>query len=256
MEIINKVLKILYNYLLDLIFPKKCMICKNIFDFGSDKRGICDQCIKIFEKPPKEGCVQCGKETKYQYCNVCSNLLKGKLYKDNKFYFKKNYSIFVYNEAAREPLLNLKYRKELELLEGFEKIIRLRLEEIDLPNIDIIIPVPMYHKKERKRGFNQAKLFSEIVSNIIKIEYNDKILIRNKNTTVQSNKNIKDRYENLENCFSVVNNDVIDNKTILLIDDIYTSGSTINTCAKELIQNGCKEVFSLTISIIENDEKN
>ncbi len=242
----------LYNFfdkILDLVFPKKCMVCKEIFDFNETSIGVCDDCIKIFKAPTGTTCKQCGKETEQEYCDICTKYLSGKLYKDNTFYFTKNYPIFIYNDSTKISIFELKYSKNLSVLKGFEKIINQRLKDLDFSKIDLIIPVPMYIKKERKRGFNQAKLFAKLVSNLTKINYNDKALIRHRKTTVQSDKTLSMRYANLENCFSVTDKNSIKNKTILLIDDIYTSGSTINMCAKTLIENGANEVFSLSISI-------
>lgn len=254
------------NKFIDIIFPKKCMVCKNIIPFNEKQTGLCDECIKIFKQPMGHRCKQCNREictedslgNKKEYCDICIKILSKKVYEDSKFYFTKNYSIFIYNDATKISIFDFKYNKNLSTLYGFETLLNKGIEKIQLPSIDIIIPAPLHRKKQKKRGFNQATLFSKIVSNIIGVKYNDKILVRSKNTSVQSNKPIKERYENLDNCFKVLKPDYIKNKTILLVDDIYTSGSTINTCSKELVKNGAKEVFSLTMSITpeKNDEIN
>lgn len=255
----NKIKEIL-NIFLDIIFPRKCIVCKDIIAFNIKKKGLCDNCIKIFKQPKGHICEKCGREIKEKYilennknyCDICK-----KVSKINRFYYTKNFPVFIYNDATKLSIFDLKYNSKFSVLIGFERLLELYLSNNNLPDIDIIIPAPMHRKKQRKRGFNQATLIAKIVSNITKIKFDDKILIRNKNTSIQSNKNIKQRYENLEDCFDMLKPDYIKNKTILIVDDIYTSGSTINTCAKKLIENGAKEVFGLTMSITEekNDEK-
>ncbi len=241
--------KSFFDRVIDLIFPRKCIVCENIFDIRAKEKGVCEKCIAIFEKPSGKTCPKCGRETEQEYCYVCRRMLAGKVYKDKNFYFTRNYPIFMYNEASKESIFSLKYSKNLFVLKGFEQILRRGIDGLDI-KADIVIPVPMYKKKERKRGFNQAKLIGKLVSDITKIPYNEKIIIRNRNTGVQSNKTLRHRHENLEGCFSVIKQEKIVGKVILLVDDIYTSGSTINMCAKELMQSGAKEVISLTLSIV------
>ncbi len=247
----------IFTKIIDIIYPKKCVVCKQIFDYGESNKGICDKCIKIFEKPKGNVCEICGRETENRRCSVCSKVLSGKLYGDKKIYFTKNYPLFLYNDATKIIIFDLKYNKKLYTISGFESIIKDGLKEIDLSCIDIVMPIPMYKKKEKIRGFNQAKIFAKIVCEMTGLEYNDKELLRIKNTTAQNNKSLRGRYENIEGCFKVLDSNKIKGKTILLIDDIYTSGSTINISSKELINNGAKEVYSLTLSITseKNDEK-
>ncbi len=242
------------NIVLDICYPKKCVVCKIIFDYGSSESGICENCIKIFEKPVDNICQKCGRQTNddLDICYICSKVIAGKLYNDKNIYFTKNYPLFIYNESTKLIIFDLKYSKKLYTLSGFEKIIENGLADIDLSNIDLIIPIAMYHRKELLRGFNQATLLAQIISKLTNIEYDNKTLVRTKNTKVQNKKSLKDRYESLEGCFSVVSKEKVLNKTILLIDDIYTSGSTINISSKELINSGAKEVYSITLSITED----
>ncbi len=249
-----KKLKKLIEKLLDFVYPRKCIVCEKLFDIREKDRGVCKKCVKIFERPSGNTCLQCGRETKDAFCYVCKRISSGKIYKDNQFYYTKNYPVFVYNEASRVSIFELKYDKKLYILKGFEQLLSKYLEDNEI-KADLIIPVPMHKKKEKSRGFNQAKLIGKLVSDITGIRYNQTAIIRNRNTSVQSNKTLSHRHENLEGCFSVINKEQIKGKVILLVDDIYTSGSTINMCAKELMQNGAKEVFSLTLSIVREQKE-
>lgn len=241
--------RLIYNKLLDFIYPKKCILCKEVFPVNADEKGVCEKCLPFFDMPLDKNCIICGRPTKRQYCNVCDGYKNGDFHEDKTVYYVKNYPVFIYNEVTKTPILSLKYNGALQNTEGFKIIIRNRLKTLDLHQIDGIIPIPMHKKKEKKRGFNQAYIIAEIVSKEIGKDIFNDVIIRNKNTTVQSDKSITDRYKNLENCFVCIDKDKIYGKTVLLIDDIFTSGSTINNTAKELIKNGAKEVYSLTLSI-------
>lgn len=241
--------KYIFNKLLDFIYPKKCMLCKEVFPINSYEKGVCEKCMPFFDMPLDKNCIICGRPTKNEHCNVCNGYKNGEYNEDNTIYYIKNYPIFIYNEVTKTSILALKYNGALQNVEGIEIIIKNRLKTLDLSHIDIVIPIPMYKKKEKKRGFNQAYIIAEIISNEIGKELCNNVIIRSKNTTVQSDKSITDRYKNLENCFACIDKDKIYGKTVLLVDDIFTSGSTINNTAKELIKNGAKEVYSLTLSI-------
>lgn len=247
------------SFLLNFIYPKKCMICKSIFDFNDKDFGLCEKCYHIFKNLSGDVCIKCGRPLENpndfynsKHCTLCSDFLKGKFSSDNTFYFEKNYPMFIYNGATKNPILDLKYRQKLQNLEGFKKILRDNLQKIELNSIDLVIPVPMHKKKVKKRGFNQATLIANIVSELINKPLKTDVIIRNRFTSVQSDKSPRGRYENLENCFTCVKQNEILGKSILLIDDIFTSGSTINMTSKELINNGAKEVFSLTLAITNN----
>lgn len=242
------------NKLLDLIYPRRCMCCKNIFPFNENKY-VCDDCLKIFKTPKDNTCIKCGrqlyenKEYNKTMCKFCVDFKNGKLSEDTTFYYVKNYPIFIYNDASKIPIFELKYGKKLQNLDGINVLIKNYLANIDLSFIDVVIPIPMNKKKLKKRGFNQAELIAKLVSDNIGKPYFNNIIIRNKNTSVQSNKSPKARYENLAHCFSVIKKESILNKNVLLIDDIFTSGSTINSSSKQLVLNGAKNVYSLTLSI-------
>ncbi len=240
-----------FQKLLDIIFPRKCMCCGDIFAFNSQVHGVCDMCMKIYKKPMGNKCVQCGREISdnHKHCYSCIKYKNGKLSNDSEFYFENNFPIFIYDDTTKISIFELKYNKKMHTIEGFKRIIESRISEYDFSKIDLVMPVPMHKKKEKERGFNQAKIFAKIISDCSGVPYNDTSIIRTKNTTVQSNKSLQKRYENLEDCFSVVNSDNIKDKVILLVDDIFTSGSTINMSSKELVKKGAKTVFSMTISI-------
>ena len=115
---------------------------------------------------------------------------------------------------------------------------------------DIIVVVPISKKRKKERGYNQSELMLKELSNILNVKVYNNVLYKIKNTIPQSSLNKKQREENAKGVYKAINCNKIKNKKILLFDDIYTTGSTINECARILVQNGIhrKQIGALTIA--------
>jgi ComF family protein len=109
-------------------------------------------------------------------------------------------------------------------------------------SFDLIIPVPLHPSRKRKRGYNQSAKFAEGLSDILKIPYDDDVSLRTVSTSTQTKKNKLQRWENVESVFSIHHIDQIKEKRILLVDDVITTGATIEACGNHLLKNGCKEL--------------
>ena len=201
-------------------------------------------------------CLICGKLTNKILCNECKKELYEKaIFKveDNKnkdLYFEKHIYIFQYKDKIRNLILDYKFNDKSYLYKIFSKII-IKNEKIcgNLKKYDIIIPVPIHKKRKKQRGYNQSDLVAkEIAHEISNLEYENKIIEKEKNTIPQSSLNKKKRKENVKNVYKIINKEKIENKKIIIFDDIYTTGSTVNACAKILKQNGAKEIIILTIA--------
>lgn len=208
--------------ILDLIFPPVCGICnKEINTY------LCGKCEKEINK------ITCVGENKY---------------KDK--YFSTHMYLFKYEGIIRNKIISYKFNDKPYLYKTFCEIFVKNKKVCEfLKKYDIIISVPMYKKKKNQRGYNQSELIArEIAKKIENIEYRNDILIKIRNTAKQSSLNKEQRKENLKNAYVVNNNEYILNKNILIFDDIYTTGSTANECAKTLIEAGAKDVGILTIA--------
>jgi ComF family protein len=115
-------------------------------------------------------------------------------------------------------------------------------------NIDLVIPVPLHRDKLKKRGFNQSQILAGYVSKKLGTKLDTKSLIRVKNTNAQSTLSRKGRLRNMEKAFVVLNNRNILNKKILIVDDIYTTGTIVSECAKALKAGGAREIIILTVA--------
>lgn len=209
-----------FENVLSFLFPSKCIFCKKYGEV------ICHKCIKRLEK--------------YETIKVIK--LKNKNL-DYLIYF------FKYEKIIRKLILQYKFFNRPMISAMFSKII-LKNEKIcgNLKFYDIIIPVPMHEHKKRCRGYNQTELFSKQIADKLWITYNENVLIKTKNNARQSSLNLEDRTNNVKNIFKIIDENAVRNKNVILIDDIYTTGATLEECTKELKKAGCKTVLGLVIA--------
>lgn len=195
-------------------------------------------------------CGMCNKISNSYICNKCNLKLK-KLLKLNTIYFKDKYFnsltyLFKYEGIIREDLLQYKFWEKSYLYKFFSEII---LNNCNLKNkYDIILPVPIHKKRNAKRGYNQSALIAKDIAKAMKIEYSNSILIKLTDNVPQSTLNQSQRIKNVLGIYNIKNAELIEEKRILLIDDIYTTGSTVNECAKILKQNGAEFIDVLVIA--------
>ena len=212
--------------------------------------------VSIFLFP--QNCIICGKRNEEWLCENCSNKLikleKFNLVKIDGQYLDYLIYFFKYEKIIRKLILNLKFSDKPYLNNIFFKLMTKILSHNKkicrkMSLYDIIISVPMYKIKQKERGYNQTELLAKDFSKKFDISYNKKILIKCKNTKKQSSLSEKERYKNLKNAFLISPKISVEGKNIILIDDIYTTGATMEECAKVLKQAGAKEVLGLVIAV-------
>ncbi|MFA7116282.1 MAG: phosphoribosyltransferase family protein [Bacteroidales bacterium] len=120
-------------------------------------------------------------------------------------------------------------------------------------NIDYLIPVPLHPRKKRQRGYNQASIIAKGLSDVLKIPINESILYRNKYTKTQTKIHMGNKWENVNNVFSTKNQNILKNKSILIVDDVLTSGSTAEACYQTLNKIKGIRISLATIAYIESD---
>jgi ComF family protein len=146
---------------------------------------------------------------------------------------------FLYNKgnAVQHLIHNFKYRgrKDIGLFLG-EQIGQVFLKSGKSKEIDIILPVPLHPKKKKKRGFNQSEILARGLSSVLDAELSTAHLFRKSHSSTQTRKSKYQRWENVENIFSLKTPETLENKHILLVDDVITTGATIEACARELLK--------------------
>lgn len=231
--------------LVNMIFPIRCPMCENII--VQKGKMICEDCDSKAVIIKEAKCEKCGKALltgERLYCSDC-NVINHK--------FKKGVSVFEHEGALRESVYRFKYNNAREYADYYGKVAAEVYERTFVKwGIDVIVPVPLYKNKEIKRGYNQAKVFADSISKYTGIPVDAKCLIRRKSTVPQKELSIEMRKANLEKAFAVDDLKVLKYKNILLVDDIYTTGSTIDACAKVLMAAGVENVYFVCISTGRN----
>ena len=259
------------DVLASLLFPTRCPVCDDILEPEEIEKGIHLVCeSKIY---PVQGavCMHCGKplaSTSKEFCFDCSRLqrnieqLKSQTaYPNHKIKLHTSSvtqvkSLYLYRGAIKHTMYKFKYSNKREYARFFAKQAVERLGwwlGVESPQHtsvrpDIIIPVPMYEPKKRTRGYNQAESFAEELSRLTGIPVDKKLVKRVKDTTPQKSLNPEERKNNLKSAFQIQKNSV-QYSHALVVDDIYTTGSTAEAVAQELIKKGVRQVYVLTVCI-------
>lgn len=236
-------------------------ILKRIFypdDFGCivcDARGthrkshanavICDDCVAKMHKVGNITCTVCGRKvgSRNSLCEACA---------ENDVVFDEAYSVYCYDGAVRDIIHKFKYAGATWLADFGGKVMA---SEHDLlaNNIDYVTFVPMYKKKQKSRGYNQAELLARKFSYYTGTECRD-LLKRLKNTIPQSQLDKEERHKNIENAIGI-NSDcenLVKGKNILIVDDILTTGSSLNECAKILKNYGAAKVYGYCLCSVSD----
>lgn len=198
-------------------------------------------------------CIICGGLNKNALCKKCETKLESKLVYKMEKYKNKNFETHIYianyKGQIRNKILNYKFHSKPYMYKTFAKITikSQKIYEI-LKTYDIITEIPIHKKRKNKRGYDQSQLIArEIGSNVEGLEYKQ-ILQKTKNIVPQSSLNKKQRKQNIKDAYKIQTKEKLLGKRIILFDDIYTTGSTANECAKELKQAGVKEVLILSLA--------
>lgn len=223
-----------------MIYPKRCPICDDVV---TSSQQVCSACEKRISKVGFIQCNRCGKtveQPEIEYCYDCS---KGKTY------YTKGYPVFEYNEAIKKSIFRFKYGNRREYADFYgNEIIKRYGQKLKRLKFDVIIPVPLSRKRINKRGFNQSELIARRIGKFLNVEVDTKSLRRVKDTRPQKILDNNQREKNMKNAFQVSKNSV-ELKKILLIDDIYTTGSTINACSKKLLANGANSIYFASVAV-------
>ena len=155
-------------------------------------------------------------------------------------------SILVYTDFSKQPVLAFKHGDKPEMAHFLGKLL-LQADSDIWENVDCIVPVPLHWTRRLKRKYNQAGLLGEFIGRQKKIPFCPNILIRSKVTESQGHKKKREREKNIKNAFRVTYPDRIRGKSVLLVDDVMTTGSTLNECAKMLKKSGARSVKAITV---------
>lgn len=229
-------MSLLISDFISLFYPRTCICCDAYI--SNYQEFLCVDCMHDLPKS-------------YIYGDEINNITE-KLYSKFPFVKAKSFLLFKEGNKTQKLLHELKYHKQ-PLLSRHLGIIfgKNLLQEDFFETIDIITAVPLHIKKEKNRGYNQSYYFAYGLSEVSKIPLNNNLLKRIINTKTQTQKNRVERIENVQNAFEPVETKNILGKHILLVDDIVTTGATLEACATTLLTAKTKNISIATIAIAE-----
>lgn len=214
-------------------------MCDNVLPWG--EKEICEECNKKIQYSVGSSCFKCGKPVKEEeeYCYDC---------RKREHYFKQGAALFPY-EYIRLSLYRFKYGGRREYASFYGRQMAYKMEEKRRQwKPEALLPVPLHKRKQKKRGYNQAELIARELSRYWNIPVITNLVVRCKNTRPMKEIVGTDRQNNLKKAFKLGTNDVKLN-TIIIIDDIYTTGSTIDAVSKVCLEAGIANVYFMTVSI-------
>lgn len=215
--------------ILNFIFPPKCILCGQVLS--------ADTCICI--------------------CAVCMNDLEFDSWRFTKIDDKNiryNYidgilSLCLYKGKIKKSLHRYKFSNKSQYFRTYGRLLSERLKNtVEFNDIDMIIAVPLHKNRERERGYNQAKLISKVISKETGIPDRSYVLSRVRDTAAQRLLSRSERQRNVLDAFKVIEPQKVRDKAVLLVDDILTTGNTINECSKVLKTHGAKKVYGIVIA--------
>ncbi len=236
MKFTRKLLPIL-RLLPDLLFPPQCLCCERSL-LGSSERYICSKCYEKVEFIDSNSCWYCAKplgkySARLKHCDECRN---------NHHSYTRVIAACRYTSPAKELIHALKFDNQRNIYQYVAEMILTRInEEYSALKFDYIIPVPLHKQKKYERGYNQSALIARTLGEELRIPYSEKLLLRNRYTISQFSLTATERKNNLTGAFSAHHN--LDKGNILLIDDIFTTGSTMDECAKTLRSSGASRIY-------------
>lgn len=228
-----------FNWLLDLIFPPRCLLCDEVLTVK--EQHVCVACdINRFINEGNR-CIKCGRliSSMEERCDVCKQV---------DYSFDQGFALLQYEGIIHTTFYRLKYGNRKEVGTAFgEMMAKYLRDKIRHMDISVIIPVPLHPSREKQRGYNQAEVIAKTLAKEMNLPVDTNYLLRIKATKPQSSINLRARQNNLKNAFSVSSKQHYEQ--VLLIDDIYTSGNTMDQCAKVLKEAGVKKVYFITAAI-------
>ncbi|MDR1392246.1 MAG: double zinc ribbon domain-containing protein [Clostridiales bacterium] len=238
--------------ILDVLYPPKCIFCEKILNVNKKTEPICDVCLKHLPYCKNYICCKtCSvpiiKKNKFNLCDECL------IYERN---FKKNISVFLYIGKIRKTILRYKKMRKIFYSIFFAKLMSESvIEKYKNINFDYIVTVPIAKKKLIERGFDQIHEISKYMEKYLNIKYLKHALKKSNNTHSQKGLNYYQRQISQAGKIKIKLPKKISNKTILIVDDVFTTGATIAECTKILKLCGAQDVYCVSLArTVKNDK--
>jgi len=230
-----------------IVFPAACRICERLLTRAS-RIPICDNCLGSFAPLPEKICVTCGRpleayplrEGEVLLCPAC---------KTGQYEFDRARSYAIYEGALIRAIVLLKFEEMTPLGHWFgerlAELVRRGEEELAA---DVVVPVPLHRQRQRERGYNQADLIARPLARRLGLPCRPVLLVRTKPRPDKLHLSLEERWSSVRGAFAAKPGSRVDNLRVLLVDDVMTTGATLDACARALRQAGARTVIGLTVA--------
>ena len=247
------------SFLRRLLFPPRCRVCGGLLPWEASAVGVShikERCLAFYQEMAPVMCGVCMRGTKVPEgvrCSICGVPIEGVsldpprcgvCMAPNRI-LEKMVSLFLYEGGPAYGVRSLKYHNKRALAPPMGRLLYGAIEEIGA--VDLVVPVPLHLSRLRKRGFNQASLLCEVLEKKGYAVAHD-LLLRRRNTDSQAGLSRKARLKNVQGAFEVKEKRLVKGRTILLVDDVLTTGSTLSACGRVLRSAGAESVSALAFA--------
>jgi len=233
--------------LASVFFPAGCRICGELLT-GASRVPICDVCLDSFEAPPHRKCEVCGQplpnfsatETQTRICPACQQ---------HTYAFARARSFVVYQGALARAIVMLKF-EEIEPLGAWfaRRLAGLVKLEGEAMQADVVIPVPLHRDRQKERGYNQAAMISKPLAKALDLPHKAVLLMRTRPRPDKQVLSLAERWTSVRGAFATRPGSQVDKLRVLLVDDVLTTGATLDACSRALLGSGAKSVVGLTVA--------
>jgi len=246
-----------------VFLPAGCRLCERLL-LHARRLPICQDCLDSFERIGENICECCGlpleswtwtgdagAEPDGSGTSLCGACRLG------TFRFDRARSVFRYDDGVVRAVVMLKFEDVEPLADWFAERLAEAVRQSGMAEADIVVPVPLHKLRQRERGFNQAELLSRRLARRLKLRHQGVLLVRKKPRPDKHLLTERERWETVRGAFATQAGSLIDKKRVLLVDDVMTTGATLDACAKALRDAGAAEVGCVTVAraVLRNPRK-
>jgi ComF family protein len=265
------ILRTAMDALAAVLFPAPCRICASTL-LNASRIPICDSCLASFEPIQQPMCECCGRpfpqglrpvavqgllsEQKLQPGESIAATANGgagnalcRLCRDGRYAFDRARSYGVYNDALHQAILLLKYEEVTRLGDWFAaRLLEVVAREAEAFRADVVVPVPLHPDRQRERGYNQAELIARPLARRLHLKQGAYLLMRTKPRPARLVLSRKEHWDSVRGAYATRKGLRVDKLCVLLLDDVMTTGATLDSCARALKQAGAAAVLGLTVA--------
>lgn len=226
-------MKQLWNDIVNLFYPRLCILCSRPLIKGEEQ--ICLHCLARLPY------------IRYESQQRVDSWFAGK----SEIQYGRAYLHYEKGSSVQRLIHDLKYHgnKELAYLLGRWAFLRLQAEQSPLCQAEILLPIPLHPKKKRQRGYNQAEWIAKGIASVLSIPIDTTSVVRQVKTDTQTRRHIYERWTNMEEVFTLISDEALKGKRVLLVDDVLTTGATFNSCAS--VVDGIAEIRLMAFALAQ-----